>query len=907
MKPQGGVLRTAALSVGGAVALAFTGLLTLPWPALAGVVNADVVAIDQVLWYNRLGAVTPVGMIYALKSDVVAVTGATPGPGNAMLREDKRPRPIVLRVNEGDTLHITFTNWLNPTALVAPAPGGDPLVEVEQPATRQAGITVFGMQMVGSIASDGSNVGRNASSLAAPGETRTYSLYAEKEGAYLLNSTAANTGGEGQMGTLAFGLFGTVNVEPAGSTWYRSQLTRQEMDWATTGSTPAGQPLLNYEAVYPDGHPFAGRPILRMLDRGNLVHSDIHAIITGFAPNHYPPNPAYPNRNEPFREFTVVFHDEIAAVQAFPAFYDQVASPLGFMLGSVKDGFAINYATGGIGTEILANRLGVGPMFDCVDCKAEEFFLTSWVVGDPGMVVDVPANAGLERLAPGQVPDDADVGPKATVAFYPDDPSNVNHSYMNDHVKIRNVHAGREHHIFHLHTHQWLFTPDDDNSNYIDFQGIGPGSSYTYEIAYEGSGNRNKTPGDAIYHCHFYPHFAQGMWAHWRVHDVFENGTQIDPATGKPVPGARALPDAEILAGTPIPALVPIPDLPMAPMPGAVHIDNTTGQIVFDEPNVNPGFPFFIAGKAGHRPPTPPLDIAAGPAGLLDGGLERHIITGGTALSEVTPLRLNKVLETATVELVPEEGTAVEKTAMAYHAEQWHPTYTTDGRQASFELNGLPPQRGAPYADPCRADAGGPTGNYRTYRPVVIELDTVFNKAGWHFGQQRIEVLEQDVAATLAKTRPPEPLVMRANTGDCMEVFHTNLVPSVYQQDAFQVKMPTDVIGQHIHLVKFDVTSSDGAANGWNYEDGTFSPDEVIERIHAIRAQNVCPNDDPNVFCPVEKAGFNGVLGARTTVQRVYVDPLLNNDGVDRGLGNVFTHDHYGPSTHQQAGLYATV
>ena len=37
------------------------------------------------------------------------------------------------------------------------------------------------------------------------------------------------------------------------------------------------------------------------------------------------------------------------------------------------------------------------------------------------------------------------------------------------------------------------------------------------------------------------------------------------------------------------------------------------------------------------------------------------------------------------------------------------------------------------------------------------------------------------------------------------------------------------------------------------------------------------------------------------------MDNLLNNKGVDRTLGNVFTHDHFGPSTHQQAGLYATL
>ena len=94
-------------------------------------------------------------------------------------------------------------------------------------------------------------------------------------------------------------------------------------------------------------------------------------------------------------------------------------------------------------------------------------------------------------------------------------------------MKFRNVHTGKEHHIFHLHNHQWLFNPNDDNSNYLDAQGIGPGGGYTYEINFGGAGNRNKSAGDAIFHCHFYPHFAQGMWELWRIHDVLETGTPL--------------------------------------------------------------------------------------------------------------------------------------------------------------------------------------------------------------------------------------------------------------------------------------------------------------------------------------------------------------------------------------------
>ena len=85
--------------------------------------------------------------------------------------------------------------------------------------------------------------------------------------------------------------------------------------------------------------------------------------------------------------------------------------------------------TGGIGAEILANRLpnkdapsgsGYGPMADCADCRYEEFFLSSWTVGDPAMNVDMPATnirSDINSNRPGVR--------YAQAALFPDDPSNV--------------------------------------------------------------------------------------------------------------------------------------------------------------------------------------------------------------------------------------------------------------------------------------------------------------------------------------------------------------------------------------------------------------------------------------------------------------------------------------------------
>jgi hypothetical protein len=889
-------------------------------------IKADVVALDQVITYNRLGAVNPAGMIYALRRDVepsdkfgtvtdssftTTTTSDKAYPvvypvdeselvaGNVKLKNYKRPRPLVLRMNAGDCLQITFQNLLDPNR-----------ADDNQPATRSASIHVVGLQLVNSILDDGSNVGQNQSSLVAPGNSAVYTYYAEKEGNHLLYSTAATTGGEGDGGSLAMGLFGSVNVERRGAQWFRSQVTAHEMQLATkrdaAGSpmtTGGKHPIVDYNALYPSGETRPEKtPILRILDDGlNIVHSDLNAIITGSDPNDaslkgrfpagtYRPNLTEPDRDQPFREFTVVYHDELKAVQAFDEFDEEKNPVLAHTLHSVRDAFGINYGTGGIGAEILANRFGVGPMANCNDCLYEEFFLSSWAIGDPAQIVDVPANA---KGSDGKI----QKGPKANKVLFPDDPSNVHHSYLNDHVKMRVVHAGpKEHHIHHLHAHQWLHTPDSDNSSYLDSQAFGPGYSFTTEIAHGGSGNRNKTAGDSIFHCHFYPHFAQGMWELWRTHDAFEAGTEIDEK-GIPTATARKLPDGEIAAGTPIPALIPLPSIALAPMP------NEKFQ----------GYPFYIPGVAGHRPPHPPLDTE------FDAGLKRHVIVGGEVAHHEQKLpafdlnraRLDfdKSLITANAIEVPEDGTAEEKAAMAFHALRSHESFMADGTAAKFITNGRPAVKGAPLADPCVDDEGQAAGIARTYKGANIQLDLKLNKAGWHFPQSRISTLWEDVTPTLEGKRTPEPLFFRANTNDCITFYHANLVPRVYVQDDFQVRTPTDVMGQHIHLVKFDVLASDGAGNGFNYEDGTFSPEEVIERIHAIRAFNHCGEKDlrnGSFACPVVQVHPElKVAGAQTTIQRWYVDNVLNNGREDRTLRTVFTHDHFGPSTHQQAGLYA--
>ena len=885
----------------------------------AGTVRADVVSLDQPLVLNRIGSFIPGATIFALASDVVAPEGgATLGPGSAVLRPGKRPRPLVLRVNQGQCLDIRLTNYLDPST------NSPNLV-----TTRAVSLHVDGLEWRTGPADDGSWVGANPSSQVAPGDSTTYHLYAPEQGTFLLYSFVAPIGAQLPTvfpvgGQLSEGLFGALHVEPPEAEWYRSQVTKADLDLASTGEkTPDGHPILDYEARYPDDPArygtLAGKPILRMIDSDlNLVHSDLTAVITGphrgdftGESSTYAPVAASPDRRQPYREFTIIYHEVTDySTQAFQDLYsppsgapeeDQILSQV---LVNGEDAFAINYGSAGITNEILANRFGVGPMHQCADCQFEEFFLSAWAVGDPAMVVENPT---WTQQAGGH----GQLHPQTTVS-YPDDPSNVYHSYLWDHVKFRVLHGGASlHHLHHQHAQQWLHSPDADDGHYLDSQAIGPGSGYTLEMVYNGSGNKNLTVGDSIFHCHFYPHFAAGMWGLWRTHDVFEGGTPLvdGHATG------RALPDGEILAGTPIPAVVPVPGRAMAPMPAAVRIDPQTGQIdrsiwAGGVPPTNPGFPFYIPGVAGSRAPHPPLDLA------FDGGLPRHIVQldGNQTTEQHTYQNFEKDAHVLNAKKLDERGEPAERVAMEFHAQREHPSYTPEGRAATFIANGLGPVAGAPFADPCVDIEGQPEGLQRVYKAANLQHDVVLNKEGWHFSQLRMIALWEDVVPTLDNLRPAQPFFFRANSRDCIIYMHTNLVPDYYELDDFQVRTPTDILGQHIHLVKFDVTSSDGASNGWNYEDGAFSPQAVQKRIAAINAaggletaggERVELKAEPHPYFGRFPKYRQEWLGAQTEYQRWYADPLLNETGTDRTLRTVFTHDHFSPSTHQQAGLYA--
>ncbi|WP_052342535.1 multicopper oxidase domain-containing protein [Bacillus sp. EB01] len=137
----------------------------------------------------------------------------------------------------------------------------------------------------------------------------------------------------------------------------------------------------------------------------------------------------------------------------------------------------------------------------------------------------------------------------------------ITSAYVGDPVNFRIVGANSdENHVFHLHGHRWK--SDTRKTDTVDSETLNIGDAQTVKIKF-GAGyvqNGKGAPGDYLWHCHLFPHYLEGMWGLLRVHD-------------KLLPGLLPLKDREA------------PEVPTAS---------------------NPGFPKFIPGEHGKRPPTAP-------------------------------------------------------------------------------------------------------------------------------------------------------------------------------------------------------------------------------------------------------------------------------------------------------------
>jgi hypothetical protein len=124
----------------------------------------------------------------------------------------------------------------------------------------------------------------------------------------------------------------------------------------------------------------------------------------------------------------------------------------------------------------------------------------------------------------------------------------------------------------------------------------------------------------------------------------------------------------------------------------------------------------------------------------------------------------------------------------------------------------------------------------REYDVAAINKDIVYNaKTGDHDPAGAMYVLTADEAAVRDGSKPTEPLFIRANAGDCLEVTLTNKLP----QDGLpahtgDVPLPADApfprgnrVSMHAAMVEYNPTRADGATVGYNF-DQTVAPGRSI-------------------------------------------------------------------------------
>jgi hypothetical protein len=416
----------------------------------------------------------------------------------------------------------------------------------------------------------------------------------------------------------------------------------------------------------------------------------------------------------------------------------------------------------------------------------------------------------------------------------------IPHAYRGDPTRVRLIHAGvMETHPFHQHTNRWRQEPKDQLSTRLDVQSIGPGQ--TFELVYEGGAGEAITEdpatpgsapremaawvaaaneagitaaerdrrlnvaalaiskasnGDQIFHCHLYPHFAQGFWGALRVYD---RQRPLD-ASLWPENMPRTYADA-----TPIEPLPPLPDFDLT------AVDSSTGAQVGLTPMpdaAHPGYPLFVKGEYLQRAYRAPGAVVADRFGDRPGRLLNFRRPGDTVRDVDSP---------ATTDL--ERANMITRT-----------NPETGKREA------VP---GSFFLDPC------PTGvPVREYHPTAIDAKIVYNKAGWHDpdGKMYVEAPPSDPADPSSSIEvasrirdqiqngsvQPEPYNLRARLGECVNMRTTNAthldnnpaVPiDVHDPDGnpFHHRTLMAELSTHVHLVRFDELATDGTSVGWNY------------------------------------------------------------------------------------------
>jgi hypothetical protein len=487
-------------------------------------------------------------------------------------------------------------------------------------------------------------------------------------------------------------------------------------------------------------------------------------------------------------------------------------------------------------------------------------------------------------------------------------------AYSSDPSKIRIIHAGSEmFHVYHLHGGgiRWPQNPHADpnwdyaktgllknprlgGTNRLDSQSFGPGESYTLEVE-GGAGGVQRAVGDLLEHCHIAEHYVAGMWSFWRVYNTKQVDLQPLPdraAPPEPVDSAgligRTMADGTTLTkdnlGEWIGELIPPRGVPRDDEDATVWnwtIDASDPEkpVYLGEPEETEAWPNLPDLVGGHR----------GQPGDQWVGNRPKILFNPVDGRPAYPL------------LRPNIGQ--------------RPPQTPNGHTGTPFLGNTADAVSATPANPWAAREDGlcpQNAPVRRFNLTSIQLPIPVSEQGTD-PTGKIFVLNEDKESVLDGTKPPEPLALRANLGDCVAL----TLVTEFEQSAPGATMPQS--NMHIHHVQFDPQGSDGASAGMVYEQAVRPYKLVDPRMTeaARKGDEVLYLENVDKF---QKGVFIGVgLGTKefevreiTAIDRVAktvtLDAPLARDHAagewagtefvqerwypDVDLDNVFWHDH---------------
>lgn len=172
----------------------------------------------------------------------------------------------------------------------------------------------------------------------------------------------------------------------------------------------------------------------------------------------------------------------------------------------------------------------------------------------------------------------------------------------------------------------------------------------------------------------------------------------------------------------------------------------------------------------------------------------------------------------------------------------------------------------------------------RCYNVVAFQTPIIYNSYGDHDPFGIIFALKEDVEDILCGKKNPEPLVLRGNVGDLVEVTLTSRLkfelfpfpdgihpyPPVKEQAFYP---PSLRISLHVSLLDYDVTTSSGDTVGFNLDQTVGPGEEITYRWHVSENLGSCVMFD---MADLRNHRSFGAFGAFIAEPRftTYLDPM---------------------------------